>query len=141
MPDVKKLYYRNLSFQILKIVLVMFGFYALNTIASILVAVVYTMADPAFFQLMQQTVANGQTPSANTFMPLIQAAITRSLGASMIVGIIAGALLMFILRGKRLLTTDLTHVNRRIKLSDLFLVLVLMFGVQACTSFLAMIIE
>ncbi|MDR2957481.1 MAG: CPBP family intramembrane metalloprotease [Coriobacteriales bacterium] len=132
MPDVLSIYKSTLRRQIMVVVLVLLGFYVLNTLAVSVVEVIYLFAN--FTTLFLE-------PEVFDVYDILSTLPSYFLGLASIISIITGALIFFVLRGKRLLTTDITHVNEKIKLGDLLLIIVLMLGVQAVTTFGGMIIE
>gem|GEM_PF-2526298 len=115
MTYISNLYKATLRKQMMAIMLVMLGFYVIN-IASVVVVYVMVIAigGPSIMYDTAQTMES----------------LMKQAGLASIVGIIAGAAIMFALRGKRLLTTDITHVNEKIKVPDYLLLILLMFGAQ-----------
>ena len=140
MPDISMQYKKKLRSQIMVIVLVLVGFYVLNTMAMGVLEMIFIFTGN-IGQIMEEAVTSGNTPNYDDIYNIVSELPVEFYGIASIVGIIAGALMMFILRGKRLLTTDISHVNEPVNFKDLALIVVLMFGVQAVTSFAAMLIE
>jgi membrane protease YdiL (CAAX protease family) len=81
------------------------------------------------------------------FMTMIALVVTgsRNLGSdftglSSIIGIIAGTAVIFMLRGKRLVTTDMTHENEPLNGKDFMIIILLMFAIQAALFFINLLI-
>lgn len=126
MLDIAKLYRASLGKQVMLVVLAILGFYAIQFALIFVASIIVTFAVG-----MTQGISTVEaTASSGNFVALMS-----------IIGICGGALMMFVLRGKKLITTDITYFNEKIKIRDLFMIVVLMFAVQAVTSIGGMLIE
>ena len=137
MWEVVARYKKTLRWQVLLIVLCLVLFYVVNMAASGALLSIAMLAS-GFVSNIVQAVANSTSASSVDIDALTQSgmvSVSGWIGLASCVGIIAGACIMFILRGKRLVTTDLTHVNQRIHVPDYLKVIVLIFGVQALVTF------
>ena len=110
------LYKKVLRRQIMMEALALLGFYAANF-------------GIVFFITMFKAAITGSTRMSSDFV-----------GLSSIIGIIAGAAVIFMLRGKRLITTDMTHRNEPINGKDFMTIIMLMFALQAALFFVNMLI-
>jgi membrane protease YdiL (CAAX protease family) len=110
------LYKKVLRRQIMMEALALLGFYAANF-------------GIVFFITMLKGAITGSTRMSSDFV-----------GLSSIIGIIAGAAVIFMLRGKRLITTDMTHRNEPINGKDFMTIIMLMFALQAALFFVNMLI-
>jgi len=137
MWEVVSRYKKALRWQVLLIVLCLVLFYIVNTAASGALLSIGMLAS-GFVSNLVQAVADSSSASSVDINALTEsgmASVSGWIGLASCVGIIAGACVMFILRGKRLVTTDLTHVNQRLHVPDYLKVIVLIFGVQAFVTF------
>jgi membrane protease YdiL (CAAX protease family) len=67
--------------------------------------------------------------------------VDLSIGLASIVGIVLGSLTLFIVRGKRLVTEDLTKVNNRVRVSDLLKMAAIVLGFNAVVSLASLFLE
>ncbi|MCL2631670.1 MAG: CPBP family glutamic-type intramembrane protease [Coriobacteriia bacterium] len=119
---IDSLYKSVLRRQVMYVVLALLGFYVLNFIGSYATISIYRAI----------VVASGARVSY--MLP------PEIIGLSSIIGIIAGAVVMLALRGKRLVTTDLTHVNEPARATDIMAAIMLMIGIQAVMYILTIIL-
>jgi membrane protease YdiL (CAAX protease family) len=124
MLDVAKLYKADLRRQVMMCAIAIAVFY----VANITVASVMTLA----YTLVNGTrVIHGGSYDAEVQLVWLES----------IIGICVGATAFLMLRGKRLVTTDITHVNERIKIGDLLMAAVLMFGIQGVSAIIRIVLE
>jgi membrane protease YdiL (CAAX protease family) len=132
------LYKRQLRTVITSVVLALFLFYAINLFASFVVGFIAILSSGAFGDILAQPLDSSNLEESLTQRSLMEA---MPLGLMSIVGIVAGACALFIVRGKRLLTEDLTKVNERISLPDFIKLACLMLGINAIFTLLPMLME
>jgi membrane protease YdiL (CAAX protease family) len=113
----------------------LFGFYAVNIVASMLIILGGLSLTGALAELFS---AAAQSPEAysDAYDTIMENA---PLGLASIVGIILGSFMLLIPRGIRLFTEDLTKMNEPAKVSRLFMMLGLILGVNAVVSFLSVL--
>jgi membrane protease YdiL (CAAX protease family) len=104
----------------MKTVLVLIGCFVAQVIAEVVFLLIAAV-------VMSTTDMESLVAATAGIMPLISA--------------VAGLPMMLILRGRRLLTTDISHVNEKMRVTDFLTVFILVIAVQALATFGAMLVE
>jgi membrane protease YdiL (CAAX protease family) len=102
-------------------------FYVIN-VSSMLITMLTTMFVGVLTNVNFSSLASSGNDVARFMDEIGQGWI---IGVASIIGIVLGALAFFILRGKRLVTTDLTRTNEKMKLKELLIMACLVMGIQA----------
>jgi membrane protease YdiL (CAAX protease family) len=129
-------YKNSLRETVMRISIALFMFYMANIAVVILIMVGYMMLSGAVGSMFDtaREGAVAYTQPART--------ITLSdfpYGLASIVGIITGTLALFIVRGRHLVTTDLTRTSERMRASEFLKMVGLMLGCQAIISLLPLL--
>lgn len=132
-PNPAERYEKDLRTRAMKITLSLFGFYFVNIISMLIVVVSSLILSGAFTDLISSAMESPEA-YAQAYEDIIMD--KASLGLASIVGIILGSLMLLITRGTRMFTQDLTSVNNRMNLPNLFKMLGLILGTSAVVSIL-----
>ncbi|MCL1880220.1 MAG: CPBP family intramembrane metalloprotease, partial [Actinomycetia bacterium] len=136
MPDIPFLYKKDLRKQVMIILLCLIGYFVITLIVNSFVMIIGMFASGLFSEMMR--IASDPSNIGMSYDELtaqVQSLTLESLGPWMGFASCAaaaiGACIMFALRGKRLVTSDLTHVNQRIHIPHFLQIIVLILGVGA----------
>jgi membrane protease YdiL (CAAX protease family) len=122
----------------MRIVLAMTGFYAANLGISIAVMIVYLVASGVLGNMISLAATNPEASTQSLAWALTE---ELPLGLISILGIIAGAFLLLIVRGIRPLVKDLVRVNGRVRVPDLGLMMGLILGFNAVATLVPVLLD
>ena len=138
LPNPKTSYKKMLRRAIMLISIALFVFYVINMTSS----VIFGMGYIVFSDALEDFLRNANPSSAFSYADGPGSVYEAfPFGWASIVGIILGALIFFMVRGKRLVTNDLSQINSRIVLSDFLLLLGLLLGFQAFIGVFSLVIQ
>jgi membrane protease YdiL (CAAX protease family) len=120
------------------IALALLAFYLIDSIAAGAATVIFMLINNA--SEMSALISQGLNSSApDLFSEDLMDAVP--VGLTSIVGIAFGSLALFIVRGKRLVTEDLTRVTNRIRMTDLLKMAALILGVNAAVTLVSLLLK
>ena len=122
---------KTLKKDIRSVCLTVAAFVATISIASALFVVVVILVDMISSGVINTAAAQGQSVIAEYMSgPRYNARVNELIGPTSCVSIIVGSLWFFLIRGKRLVTSDITKRNQTPTASMLLQLLIVMFGIQ-----------
>ena len=136
-PTPTAAYKKSLRNTVMKIAIASVAFFAANIAAVVALMIGYMILSGAVGSMLdaarEGAAAYAQSAQAITLDDF-------PYGLASIVGVIIGTFAMFIVRGRRLVTTDLTRTSERMHASELFKMAGLMLGCQAIISLLPLLL-
>jgi membrane protease YdiL (CAAX protease family) len=137
-PSPAALYKTRLRKVVMLIAVALLVFYAIDFIAAGTTAIVFLLINNA--SEISFLISQGISSSIpDSFLEDLVNAVPSGLVS--IVGIIFGSLALFIVRGKRLVTEDLTRVTNRIRATDLLKMAALILGINAAVTLSGLLLQ
>jgi membrane protease YdiL (CAAX protease family) len=138
-PTAAAVYKKKLRRVILLIVLAAFLFYLVNTAATIVVFFGHLVSSGTLEEI-SSLIQHDPFAAQKLIWDTLQSD-ALPYGLASIVGIAVGSLMMLLVRGKRMFTTDLTQTNSRINVKTLIMMAGIILGFNALISLLPLLLD
>jgi len=114
----------------------------LQIVAALVVLVAtYIENASAIAHISENLDGNTTEVLTNYVLSAYNEAMDEYLGLGMIIGMLLGLPWLFLIRGKRFITSDIPRVNSKAKFGTLFILLLFVFGIQGFMALLLLVFE